>query len=44
MPSAKEKQEKKFIFNSKNVQEITDQINDGYFIKRSSTELFCKYN
>lgn len=40
MPSAKEKQEKKFIFNSKNVQEITDQINDGYIIKRFQNPWF----
>jgi hypothetical protein len=40
MPAVKEAQEKKFIFNSKNVQEITDQINDGYIIKRFQNPWF----
>jgi hypothetical protein len=41
MANSKQKQEeRKFVFTSKNVEEITDQINDGYVIKRYQNPWF----
>ena len=36
----KESEDKKFIFTSKNIEEITDKINDGYVIKRYQNPWF----
>lgn len=38
--AVKEVVDKKFIFNSKNVEEITNKINDGYIIKRFENPWF----
>jgi hypothetical protein len=37
---AQELEEKRFVFNSKNVEEITDKINDGVVIKRYQNPWF----
>jgi len=37
---AQEIEEKRFVFNSKNVEEITDKINDGVVIKRYQNPWF----
>lgn len=40
MKTTKPLEEKKFVFNSQNVEQVTEQINDGYVIKRYQNPWF----